>query len=79
MHINCYYAPLSGWDSRQPHLQGAGRQPGERETDGGVREAGQWGEKPLQPNTPTLSLSCTTLLCTNTSMFQQFKLLAAFL
>lgn len=42
--------PLLGWDSCQPYLQSAGRQPREWETDGGVWEAGKWGEK---PNTQT--------------------------
>lgn len=64
---------LSGRDSCQPYLQGAGRQPGEWETDGGVREAGQRGEKQLQPDSPTLSLSCTSSPC-NSSIIVQFKL-----
>lgn len=70
MYVKCCY---SGRDSCQPYLQGAGRQPGEWEADGGVREAGQRGEKQLQPDSPTLSLSCTSSPC-NTSIIVQFKL-----
>lgn len=60
VHDNCCFAPFAGWDSCQPYLQGAGCQPGEWETDGGVWEACQWGKKLLWPNPHTLSLSCAS-------------------